>query len=93
MVKQLFVGDFFPVFHSAKMLYLYAVFPPDVIICPLFELHHFRVFPANGIGCPYVRGGYPIQAQAPRHDDIQHLHTVFAVADAGDILHLLAGNM
>ena len=38
---------------------------------------------------PYVRRGDAVQPQAPCHDHIQHLETVFSVADAGDELELI----
>lgn len=65
VVKQLFVGDLFAVFHGAKVFDLYAVFPPDVLVCPLLEFHHFWVFAAYGICGPYVCGGNPVEPKAP----------------------------
>lgn len=89
MIEQLLVCHFLAVPHSAQVLHLDVVLPPDELVRLFFEGHHFWVFSPDGVGRPYIRGCDPVQGQAAGDDHIKHFQAVLSMADPRNILELL----
>ena len=82
MVEHLLIGALGAVLvPGAQMLHIYPVQIPDPLVHPGLEFLHGRQVGGNGIRCPHIGGGDPVQRQIPGEDHIQHLEAVLAVGD------------